>query len=639
MAEIIGQPQWSPVRLLEEDEYASGGEDGNMNEQAKSLADRTEFLKENSASKEEVAAAYGGMYSFKTMAKALEAAVNKPIPADSKVEITDDGVNTGQYTWDGSNFSKSPYETVTKQQFPIVQRDNFYNPINNKTGFYIQPSDGAILTAENNIISWFDVRPGKKYAIACSDMRTAYLIVSLSNNNQISSGKKQTKVILSDTTNPNIKTFIVPADSDYKFAFLNVYWPNFQFDIRNSLIIDEDSVASVIKKILGNEIYDQSAHNKIRLLENKDFVSGTDITEFVNFYDPNQNSPDLYLASDTGLMTPLAGTAIACIPVKPGTKYTVKSSKFIGTPFVGLTTSAATAPANPTTKINLVATTDNLIKTFTVPEGTPYRYAFFTVLLPSQLYDVRDTLVVNEGVDKVVKKINGAEIFDPTARALIEYLAGKLSSIPSSNLFGKSLLTIGDSITEHNFRSQKNYDEYMQDMVGNLIVYNYGISNTGWDDRSNVASKITENPDYVTVFLGTNNFGGGGPDKPRMIPLGQFGDQTTATIAGSINILLRDLINKFPTKRIGIITPLPRFDNWGENAAGNDIGVTLKQISEMIIRYAKHYGLPYLDLYTRSNFTVYNSQALAALMPDGIHPNAVGHLILARMILKFLESI
>jgi hypothetical protein len=46
MANIQGQKKWSDVRLLETHELARGGVNGNLNEQAKALADRTELLRE-----------------------------------------------------------------------------------------------------------------------------------------------------------------------------------------------------------------------------------------------------------------------------------------------------------------------------------------------------------------------------------------------------------------------------------------------------------------------------------------------------------------------------------------------------------------------------------------------------------------
>ena len=46
MSEIISKSEWSPIRLLEKNELALGGINGNMNEQAKALGNRTLFLKD-----------------------------------------------------------------------------------------------------------------------------------------------------------------------------------------------------------------------------------------------------------------------------------------------------------------------------------------------------------------------------------------------------------------------------------------------------------------------------------------------------------------------------------------------------------------------------------------------------------------
>ncbi|WEI10072.1 hypothetical protein PYR73_02960 [Acinetobacter soli] len=45
MVDISGDAKWSPVRVLEDNELAQGGINGNMNEQAKALVERTELLK------------------------------------------------------------------------------------------------------------------------------------------------------------------------------------------------------------------------------------------------------------------------------------------------------------------------------------------------------------------------------------------------------------------------------------------------------------------------------------------------------------------------------------------------------------------------------------------------------------------
>lgn len=50
MVDIVANPEWKPVRILERDEVALGGYGGNMNEQATSLVARTELLNKEKAS-------------------------------------------------------------------------------------------------------------------------------------------------------------------------------------------------------------------------------------------------------------------------------------------------------------------------------------------------------------------------------------------------------------------------------------------------------------------------------------------------------------------------------------------------------------------------------------------------------------
>ena len=49
MTDILPPAGWPNVRQLETNEFATGGANGNMNEQAKSLAARSELLKQYAA--------------------------------------------------------------------------------------------------------------------------------------------------------------------------------------------------------------------------------------------------------------------------------------------------------------------------------------------------------------------------------------------------------------------------------------------------------------------------------------------------------------------------------------------------------------------------------------------------------------
>jgi lysophospholipase L1-like esterase len=219
--------------------------------------------------------------------------------------------------------------------------------------------------------------------------------------------------------------------------------------------------------------------------------------------------------------------------------------------------------------------------------------------------------------------------------------------IISSKWYGKKWSAIGDSITEYNFRTKRNYHDYISDRLL-CKVNNYGISGTGYitsygespaiKDRLDVVDTTS---DLVTVFAGTNDWDFGGK------PLGTFGDtDQTATIYGAIHYVIDGLITRFPSKTIAVFTPLPRSNNWGSNAATNAQGYTLEQLSEAIIKVCKHYSVPCLDLYHNSNLPVFNVDgnnhyftAPNQPSPDGLHPNDEGHKVLADKILSFLNTL
>lgn len=548
---------------------------------------------------------------------------------------------TPQWEPTGRNFIQDSIN-YTNAALPITT-SNLYTAANNISNLYVQPSTGNLLTQSGNAITYFPVRAGKTYAIKASDVRTAYLVVSLSSTNTATSGKQQTLVTLSTTNDPNILTFTVPANSDFKYAFTNVLWPNFNFDIRSSLVVQEgNTIADTVSSIRGKGIEDTFARSGLIALENKNFVSANDIIKTVNFYSTSNDTANLYLDSSTALMTPLSGTALGRWAVEAGKTYTVKSSKFLATAIVGLSPDSTATSGKSTTRVLLTDTADPLVKTFTVPTGSTAKFAFFTVLLPSQNYDVRTTLVVNAGVAKIVDDINGAAITDAIAQAKIKILEeNQAGNTYISILKNKKWAMIGDSITEENGHASFHYFNFVANAVGGMTLYNFGISSTGYGDRwATMASQITSagyDPDYITVFLGTNDF------RAIARPLGVFGDTTNATIAGAIYQSFTRLIDVFPTKKLGVITPLPRGGsvgpNWGENAAPNEYGCTLKDIVDMIIKHCNHFSIPYMDLYRKGGLFSYDPDAATALVPDGIHPNNAGHTLLGQKWLKFMESL
>lgn len=207
--------------------------------------------------------------------------------------------------------------------------------------------------------------------------------------------------------------------------------------------------------------------------------------------------------------------------------------------------------------------------------------------------------------------------------------------ITNSKLKGKKWCVVGDSITEANSTASIKYHDIIKNNLG-CTIYNHGKSGTGYAvsyagglaivDRIN---QIPSDSDLITIFAGTNDWG------RNLTTLGTFNDTTKNTFYGALKITLETIINNFPTKRIGVITPIPRSNYRNTNNANE----TLKQYRDAIIEVCEYYSIPCLDLYKESGFYPTNSTFKTTYIPDGLHPNNLGHEILADKIAKFIEQL
>ena len=134
MANLTATPEWTPVRQLEQNELASGGPNGNMNEQAKALLNRTEYLNQQKADKEDI---IQGQYSFATLAEFN--AVKATLPVNSTVIIDEAGANQGTNTWNGTTLTKSAYD-------PLTQSKSYTD------GFFTQYNKASLLTVLNAVL-------------------------------------------------------------------------------------------------------------------------------------------------------------------------------------------------------------------------------------------------------------------------------------------------------------------------------------------------------------------------------------------------------------------------------------------------------------------------------------------------------
>jgi len=112
-------------------------------------------------------------------------------------------------------------------------------------------------------------------------------------------------------------------------------------------------------------------------------------------------------------------------------------------------------------------------------------------------------------------------------------------------------------------------------------------------------------------------------------------DRTTTTFYGALHVACLALLARFPSKGIGLITQTPRHSY---------MAAQLPYVNAMI-EVAQYYSIPCLDLNRSSGLypdsVYYYTNYFGDTNPDayGLHPNTIGHSIIARQILQFIMKL
>lgn len=210
-------------------------------------------------------------------------------------------------------------------------------------------------------------------------------------------------------------------------------------------------------------------------------------------------------------------------------------------------------------------------------------------------------------------------------------------------LRGSKINFLGDSITfgHGTTASEKTFCKLIEKRYG-AVCRNYGIcgtriarQQTDTNDFCARAVKMDKDADAVVVFGGTNDFGHGDA------PLGTMSDRTPDTFYGALHTLYTSLLEIYTEKPIVVVTPLHRTNEDDPRGDGNkpsDVGV-LKTYVDIIREVAEYYSLPVLDLYKNSGMQPKVPVIRETYIPDGLHPNDKGHMIIADKIAEFLKTV
>lgn len=196
----------------------------------------------------------------------------------------------------------------------------------------------------------------------------------------------------------------------------------------------------------------------------------------------------------------------------------------------------------------------------------------------------------------------------------------------------------GDSLTAVNDTSSKFYHDYIKDKTG-CIVDNYAYSGSGYSVAGSGVPfytrvnqiMVSPPPNVVTIFGSLNDLNSDG------LPLGAVTDTDTSTICGCMHTTFNNLIGRLSRNGIvpvvGVISPTPWLSRGLGDASAEAYCAALESM-------CKARGIPYLDLFHSSGLRP-DIATCKTLMFDegGIHPNALGHKVIAARVEKFLLSL
>ena len=147
--------------------------------------------------------------------------------------------------------------------------------------------------------------------------------------------------------------------------------------------------------------------------------------------------------------------------------------------------------------------------------------------------------------------------------------------------------------------------------------------------------------DLIIIYMGTNDYG-------HETPLGTIDDTTDTSFYGALNVIIPWLIENRPNSRIVIMTPIHRYGFGTSSITGtaftydylpNGRGYKLSDYVNALKDIANKYSLPVIDLYNLFTLDPTDATTRTNYIPDGLHPNAAGHRLLADTIKNSLSYI
>ena len=201
---------------------------------------------------------------------------------------------------------------------------------------------------------------------------------------------------------------------------------------------------------------------------------------------------------------------------------------------------------------------------------------------------------------------------------------------------------LGDSITEGYWADTKetSYVGRFQTQYPNATIRRYGVGGSCvssccvWnvEDMRTRAKRMEPDANLIVIYGGTNDF-------HCMTPLGTPEERNEGTFYGAYNLLLDDLVERYPNAKIVLCTILPRFDETWPEREGRVRVAPLSAYVDIIKQISQVRNLPVIDLFNLECFREPIPGDKSPLTKDGLHPLDEGHEILFNHIHQALLSL
>ena len=213
---------------------------------------------------------------------------------------------------------------------------------------------------------------------------------------------------------------------------------------------------------------------------------------------------------------------------------------------------------------------------------------------------------------------------------------------------GKSAVFVGDSITAGT-GTTKIYYEYLKESLGLGSVTAMGVpgscisaaSDYG-QNKQPLINRYQNIPsaDLIVIFMGANDYG-------HETPLGSIEDKQDGTFCGALNTIVPALVAKHTSSKIVFVTSLHRYGFGTSKILGtkftydnipNGVGAALGDYVDAIKTVCAKNGVSVLDLHTECTLDPSDVEVRSEYMPDGIHPNADGHELIAEIMASHIRG-